>query len=289
MSDTINSSSRITSGAVAIVVTVAGLSILGAVGLWEGVSTPLSIVGIPWSAISTAVWLVYGGLLLAFFRKPARRAELRRLSVVLALAWGGLAVTNIAARANGAASQIAVNVSPTLDSTWSNVFVAPVIEETLKMLGIILLVLLPAARRIGSTAGMVVGALIGASFQVIENEVFTLQEILKTPETPGTVLVEMLLVRGLVGVFSHVVYSGAIGAAIGWFLTGPTSGRARRLLATIGVFILMVVLHSWSNWTAHEGQGIMYVLTMGVGLLVLILTLRFARSHSPATAAIPEA
>jgi hypothetical protein len=98
-------------------------------------------------------------------------------------------------------------------------------------------------------------------------------------------MIETLFVRGLVGVFSHLVYSGAIGAAIGWFLAGPTSGRWQRLAVTVGVFILMVVLHSWSNWTAHEGEGFMYLATMGVGLVVLIVTARFALSPSRMAAA----
>jgi hypothetical protein len=85
------------------------------------------------------------------------------------------------------------------------------------------------------------------------------------------------------------VYSAAIGAAIGWFLTGPTAHRMRRLAATIGVFVLMVILHSWSNWTDNEGQAIMYVLTMGVGLLVLIATFRFVRAQDPNAGATRDA
>jgi RsiW-degrading membrane proteinase PrsW (M82 family) len=73
--------------------------------------------------------------------------------------------------------EIAVHASAELDSTWTNVFLAPIVEETLKTLGIILLAFLPAARRFGPAAGLIVGALVGVSFQVVENEVFTLQEM----------------------------------------------------------------------------------------------------------------
>jgi RsiW-degrading membrane proteinase PrsW (M82 family) len=266
------------SGSIAIVVTIAALSILGAVGLWTDLALPLGTVEIQWVIISAAIWLAYGALLLGLFVRPARRAQVLGLGVLLALAWGGLAATDIAGRANSALVQIAGNLSAELDSTWTNVFVGPAVEETVKTLGIILLAFLPAARRFGPAAGLVVGALVGVSFQVVENEVFTLQEMFKAPDAALAVMVEMLFIRGVVGVFSHLVYSGAIGAAIGWLLAGPATGRWRRLAVTVGVFVLMVVLHSWSNWTAHEGEAILYVVTMGVGLVVLVVTARFALS-----------
>jgi RsiW-degrading membrane proteinase PrsW (M82 family) len=266
------------SGAIAIVGTIVVLSILGAIGLWNGLALPLSTVEIQWIVISAAIWLAYGALLLVLFVRPARRAQVLGLGALLALAWGGLAAIDIAVRANSALVEIAAHASAELDSTWTNVFLAPIVEETLKTLGIVMLAFLPAARRFGPAAGLVIGALVGVSFQVVENEVFTLQEMWKAPGAEVAVLAEMLFIRGIVGVFSHLVYSGAIGAAIGWQLAGPTTGRWRRLGVTVGVFILMVALHALGNWSAHEGEAILYVVTMGVGLLVLIVTARFALS-----------
>jgi RsiW-degrading membrane proteinase PrsW (M82 family) len=277
------------SGRIAIAATIVVLSVLGAVGLWDGMSLDMSVVGPLWSAISAVVWLAYGALLLVFFVRPARRAQVLGTGVLLALTWGGLAALNIAAEANGAAEAIASNVSADLDETWTLVFVSPAIEETMKTLGIVLLAFLPAARRFGPAAGLVVGALVGVSFQVVENELFTVHNMFNAPDDPGLVLLEMLFIRGLVGVFSHVAYSGAIGAAIGWLLVGPASDRRRRLSVTAGVFVLMVVLHSWSNWAAHEQEVILYLLTMGIGLAVLIVTARFALSPPRMTAAPPGA
>jgi RsiW-degrading membrane proteinase PrsW (M82 family) len=268
------------SGQLAIVVTIVALSVLGAIGLWDGLSFDMSVVGPLWSAISAVVWLAYGVLLLAFFIRPARRAQVLGVGVLLALAWGGLAALDIAAQANGAAETIASNVSDGLNETWTLVFVSPAIEETVKTLGIVLLAFLPAARRFGPAVGLVVGALVGVSFQVVENELFTVHQMFEAPDEPGLALVEMLFIRGLVGVFSHIAYSGAIGAAIGWLLIGPASDRRRRFGVTAGVFVLMVVLHSWSNWASHEQEVIMYLLTMGVGLAVLVVTTRFALSPS---------
>jgi RsiW-degrading membrane proteinase PrsW (M82 family) len=268
------------SGQLAIVVTIVALSVLGAVGLWDGMSLDMSVVGPLWSAISALVWLAYGALLLVFFIRPARRAQVLGVGVLLAIAWGGLAALDIAAQANGAAETIASNVSADLDETWTLVFISPAIEETVKTLGIVLLAFLPAARRFGPAAGLVFGALVGVSFQVVENELFTVHQMFEAPDEPGLVLLEMLFIRGLVGVFSHIAYSGAIGAAIGWLLIGPVADRRRRFGVTVGVFVLMVMLHSWSNWASHEQEVITYLLTMGVGLAVLIVTARFALARS---------
>jgi RsiW-degrading membrane proteinase PrsW (M82 family) len=102
-------------------------------------SVDVSVVGPLWSAISAVVWLAYGALLLVFFIRPARRAQVLGVGVLLALVWGGLAGLNIAAQANGAMETIASNVSADLDETWTLVFVSPAIEETVKTLGIVLL------------------------------------------------------------------------------------------------------------------------------------------------------
>jgi len=282
------SRTRLQSGTIVIVATIVALSIVGAIGLWQGSSLGRDVAGIPWTVVSAGVWLVYGVLLLSLFNRPARRAQLLGFAVVLALAWGGLAATDFAARANEAAGQIFANTWATVDSSWADVFAAPIIEETLKMLGILLLVFLPAARRLGPSAGMAIGAFVAASFQVVENEVYTLKGMFDAPDALFAALIETFFIRGVVGVFSHVVYSAAIGAAIGWLIAGPRDQRLRRLAATIGVFLLMVVLHSWSNWTAHEEEPIMYIVTMAVGLIVLVVTFRFARSQEPTADVIPE-
>lgn len=285
MSNSTTGSSPITrrSGTIAIVATIVVLGVLGANALWDGLTVSLAVVGTPWAVMTSAIWVVYGVLLLLLFVRPARRTQLLTIGAVLALVWGGFAATGIAARANEAVETIVANSLTSLDSTWFTVSFPPIIEETLKMLGILLVAFLPGARRSGATAGLVFGVLVGAGFQVVENEVYTLQQMFDAGGPSGSVLLEMFFLRGFVGVFSHIVFSGAIGAAIGWTLTAPRSDRLRRIALTVGVFILMVGLHSWSNWTALEGKGILHIVTIGVSLGVLIVTMRFARSHSPTT------
>jgi protease PrsW len=272
------------SGTVAIVVTILATGALGAIGLVVGQRVSLTITGGVWVAISLAFWAVYGLVLLLLVRKPARRAELLRLGTVLALVWGGLAATAVAVRANTAVFTIAANSSPGASGAWTTWAFAPAFEETIKTAGIILLALLPAAKRFGPTAGLAVGALVGVSFQVVENWVFTIQAIqhaLVTGGTPMSALLSMAFIRGIVGFFSHFVYSGVIGAAIGWaVVTGP-GNLARRVGAVALAWLSMVGLHMWSNWTTTAGAAGLYVVTMTLGLVAFIAVYRAVARWRP--------
>jgi RsiW-degrading membrane proteinase PrsW (M82 family) len=271
------------SGSVAIVAAIVTAGVLGAVGLVEDLREPLSIVSGTWVAISLAFWAVYGLVLLLLVRRPARRAELLRLGTVLALVWGGLAATDVAARANSAMFTMAANSSADAQGAWTTWAFAPVFEETIKTAGIVLLALLPAARRFGPGAGLAVGALVGVSFQVVENWVFTVQAIehaLTSGATPLSALLQMAFIRGVVGFFSHVVYSGVIGAAVGWAAATGPGHLGRRIGGVVLAWLLMVGLHMWSNWTTTAGAAGLYLVSMAIGLVVFIVVYRaVARWH----------
>jgi RsiW-degrading membrane proteinase PrsW (M82 family) len=272
------------SGSIAIVVTILAAGVLGAVGLVQDLRVPLSIVSGTWVAISLAFWAVYGLVLLLLVRAPARRAQLLRLGTVLALVWGGLAATDVAARANSAVFTIAGNSSPGADAAWTTWVFAPVFEETIKTAGIVLLALLPAARRFGPAAGLAVGALVGVSFQVVENWVFTVQALEHAVEngaTPLSALLQMAFVRGVVGFFSHIVYSGVIGAAVGWAAATGPGNLGRRIGAVVLAWLLMVGLHAFGNWTTTAGAAGLYLAAMAVGLVVFIVAYRTVTRWHP--------
>jgi RsiW-degrading membrane proteinase PrsW (M82 family) len=270
------------SGSIAILVTIILLSLLGAWGLFQDLRPTLAGIGLAWFAVALCSWLLYGALLLLAVRRPIRRAELFTAGALLALAWGGLAATDIAVRANGAVHELAqegVIAASAPSTVW---LVSPAIEETAKTLGIILLAALPAARRFGPAAGFAVGVLVGVSFQVVENVVFTVQAMLEGGGGSLAILLQMGFIRGVVGLFSHVAYSGAIGAAIGWAAAAAPGARARRAMGAVVVWVLMVSLHMFSNWTTTAQAGVLYLASMGLGLLVLIVAYRWvARQPGP--------
>jgi RsiW-degrading membrane proteinase PrsW (M82 family) len=272
------------SGSIAIVVTILAAGVLGAVGLVVDQRVSLTITGGMWVAISLAFWAVYGLVLLLLVRRPARRAELLRLGTVLALVWGGLAAADVAGRANTAVFTIAANSSADASGAWTTWAFAPAFEETIKTAGIMLLVLLPAARRLGPAAGLAVGALVGVSFQVVENWVFTIQAMehaIETGGTPLSALLSMAFIRGVVGFFSHVVYSGVIGAAVGWAAATGPGNLARRVGMVALAWVSMVGLHMWSNWTTTAGASGLYLVTMALGLVAFIAVYRAVTRWRP--------
>jgi RsiW-degrading membrane proteinase PrsW (M82 family) len=117
----------------------------------------------------------------------------------------------------------------------------------------------------------------------VENWVFTIQAMEHALENGGTflsALLSMAFIRGVIGFFSHVVYSGVIGAAVGWAaVTGP-GNLGRRVGAVVLAWLLMVGLHMWSNWTTTAGAAGLYVVSMVLGLVVFIVVYRtVARWH----------
>jgi protease PrsW len=272
------------SGSVAITVAILAAGLMGAISLVRDLGVTLTLAGGAWVGISLGFWAVYGLVLLFLVRSPLRRAELLRLGVALAMVWGGLAATDVAVRANTAVFTIAANSSPGASGEWTTWVFAPAFEETIKTAGIVLLALLPAARRFGPTAGLAIGALVGVSFQVVENWVFTVQAMEQAVEAGGAqwqALLAMAFVRGVVGFFSHLVYSGVIGAAVGWALVSGPGHRVRRVAVALLAWLLMVGLHMWSNWTTTADAGLLYLVTMGVGLAAFIVVYRAVTRWRP--------
>jgi protease PrsW len=271
-----------TAGRVAIISTMVLISVVGAIGLWQDTfSLALTILGPPWVAISTLAWAVYGLLLLLVLRKPMGGASLQRLAIVLALAWGGLGAVDVIGRANEAVLTMTRYASESADGSWSSFAIAPLLEETMKTLGIVMLALLPAARRFGPAAGLAVGGLVGISFQVMENLVYTLVGMIDAPDQAGAVLLQMGVIRGIVGLFGHVVYSGVIGAALGVLIVSGAGQRARGWAVFVGAFVSMVGLHMLGNWAADQGQALLYLVSMGAGLVVLVLVVRRVHRIDP--------
>jgi RsiW-degrading membrane proteinase PrsW (M82 family) len=105
--------------------------------------------------------LVY--LLDAYEREP--------LSLVLgALAWGAVAATSLAGLANHDWGAVVARLGgPDLAAQWTAAFTAPLVEETLKVVGVVLIYLIARSELNGLLDGFVYGAMVGLGFAVVEN------------------------------------------------------------------------------------------------------------------------
>jgi hypothetical protein len=84
-----------------------------------------------------------------------------------------------------------------------------------------------------------------------------------------------------VGFFSHIVYSGVIGAAVGWAaVTGP-GNRGRRVGAVVLAWLLMVGLHAFGNWTTTAGTAGLDIAAMAIELVAFIVVCRTVARWTP--------
>jgi RsiW-degrading membrane proteinase PrsW (M82 family) len=157
-----------------------------------------------------------------------------------AFAWGSLAATTLAISANTALFDLIAKLgSQSLADRWGAALAGPIDEETLKALGLLLLVLIAAAEIDTPIDGLVYGAFIGLGFQIVENF-----QYLTNPAFAGNgfsqthVVWELFLVRGLVGgIWSHAAYTGLVGLGIGYLVSRPDVPRARRVTLAVLAFV----------------------------------------------------
>ena len=118
-----------------------------------------------------------------------------------AFAWGSLAATTLAISANTAFFDLIAKLgSQSLADRWGAAIAGPIDEETLKALGLLLLVLIAAAEIDTPIDGLVYGAFIGLGFQIVEDFTYLTNPAFSGDGFSQTHVVwELFVVRGLVG------------------------------------------------------------------------------------------
>ena len=182
-----------------------------------------------------------------------------------AFAWGAVVAVSVAIIANSALLSIVSKLGGAeFTQDWWPAIAGPSTEEVLKALGIVVVVLI-ASRQVNTLLdGLVYGAFVGLAFQVSENFLYTVDKLQTTlfSETPGSVVGDMLLLRGLgLGLWSHAVYTAIAGVGIAYFVTRTDRSLAHRWAVAIGLLIVAWLFHFVWNapWWGRHTSG-----TLGV-------------------------
>jgi RsiW-degrading membrane proteinase PrsW (M82 family) len=134
-----------------------------------------------------------------------------------AVAWGALVAVGTAVPANVAVQQLLAKLaSPSLATTWGPAIAGPTVEEPLKMLGVVVIVLV-ARQHINSLVdGCVYGAFVGLGFQVVEDMMYSANAVDLAGHTDNVApVVATFLLRGFLGgLWSHTVFSAVAGAGV---------------------------------------------------------------------------
>jgi RsiW-degrading membrane proteinase PrsW (M82 family) len=182
----------------------------------------------------------------------------------LAYFWGALVATGlglvIRVAAMGPASEIFDETAALFDTTnfgvqivdrnvlfeWlETALAAPLVEEALKALAVLILLFL-APRLIGSVRdGIVYGALVGLGFAVAETALFIGGRFANAGIAPFLAQVVPRFVFG--GINGHAIYSALFGAGLGLAVEAERGSWVRKTLLVIGGFLLAVSAHAMSN------------------------------------------
>jgi protease PrsW len=168
--------------------------------------------------------------------------------LVFAFLWGGLVAVAGAFVLNTYGLELIARSRWTDPFATGAVYLAPVTEETLKGLGILLIYLLRRREFDGVIDGIVYGGIIGAGFAFSENILY-LGRAYDLYGDEG--LTATFIVRGIMGPFGHPLFTAMTGIGIG---IAVTSRRPLvRVVAVLGGWVCAMLLHSLWNFSALAG------------------------------------
>ena len=162
---------------------------------------------------------------------------------------------------------------------WSAALTAPVIEETYKYLGIVVLYLIARAEFDDLLDGFVYGALIGLGFAVAEDLMYFIFNFGGSVEA---VIQGFYLRVVLSGLYGHVTFTGIAGIGFAYFVTHRADRTlARRLAVAIGLFVLAMGAHFfWNSPLLDFLPDFLYTTVKGLPFLIgLVLLLYLARKR----------
>ena len=190
--------------------------------------------------LSWALVLVYAvPVALLIYRLDLFEREPKTM-IAGALLWGGVIATSLAVFGNEAWLSVVGKVaSPDFTGQWGAAVVAPGVEETLKLMGVVTLYLIASSEFDGVMDGFVYGAMIGLGFTVVEDVSYFIIAAAAVPgaaDQSGPVLSTFLMRVGAGGLYSHVLFTGLTGMGFAYLVTQRAAALPRRL----GVAVLLI-------------------------------------------------
>ncbi|MCT1385704.1 PrsW family intramembrane metalloprotease [Brachybacterium sp. p3-SID1565] len=174
--------------------------------------------------------------------------------LLIAVLWGAAVAAGSSFLLNSINGRIFYAVGGEGFATWAGpVISAPLVEETTKGLGLIVLMLLARRYFNGPLDGMIYGALIGGGFAFTENIIYYTR-ILEGAGAFGVVI--LFVMRGVLNIFGHAIYTSLTGVIMGYVVRkwGTIIGLLSFLVATWpGMFLHAV----WNLFAAFEGLPVM--------------------------------
>jgi RsiW-degrading membrane proteinase PrsW (M82 family) len=174
------------------------------------------------------------------------------VSTVLAVVLEEAAIARLAGLFNDEAALVDTSqlgyqfASPSELFDWLETsFIAPLIEEGVKALALILIFLLLPTEANSMRDGIVYGGLVGLGFAVVESAVFIVSGYTATGEP--SYLSQLIPRFVLFGVNGHALFTALFGAGLGLARQSIDFGWIRRILFIVGGFLLALAAHAMFN------------------------------------------
>jgi RsiW-degrading membrane proteinase PrsW (M82 family) len=213
---------------------------------------------LPWgiTTFAVAVTFVLGVVLTLLIRWLDVYRGIPTPLLVAAFVWGAVVATGWGAVAN---EDIIALVSKLLGgatgSQWGAAISAPVVEETLKVLGVAAVILIGREFVRRPTHGMFIGAFCGLGFQLVEDVLYAVQGAFSPVATSDfAAMVSVVSVRTLTALDSHWLMTAMTGLALGYALTRHDRSWTRRLLVVVALFGVTWWIHFFNDSPLIEDQ-----------------------------------
>jgi RsiW-degrading membrane proteinase PrsW (M82 family) len=199
------------------------------------------------TSLTVVLWTLYSVPFFLLVRRLDLLEPEPPLFLAAAFAWGSIVSVSIAIVANESMRSIMTKVGGVeFTQRWFPSLSAPSTEETLKALGLVVVILIARRQVTSILDGLVYGFVVGLGFQVTENLIHTTDTIgssVMSVRATRTAL-DVFVLRGFaLGMWSHAVYSALTGVGIAYAVLSPTVSKVRRAVVASLAFAFAWLLH----------------------------------------------
>ncbi|MEJ8814452.1 PrsW family intramembrane metalloprotease [Variovorax ureilyticus] len=250
-------------------------------------------------------WALYTVGFVVLFRAMDLLDQHPPAAYVLAFAWGGLGAAHLSAPANNAIQSLAAKlVSPEFAAVWGPALAGPITEEFLKLAGVILIILTARNQFRTEVSVLIVGAMAGLGFQVVENLNYTVRSAMNFPsDSQVQPVLWDLVTRGVLsGLWTHAAFTAVASYGLALFMLRPERTRAARIGMAAGCFVLAWAMHFvWNSpwmedWFSDDFPGLaLLLLAKGLPVLFAVTLIWHAATretgaylHTLAASLVPE-
>jgi len=240
-------------------------------------------------AIMIAItYVLYTALVLWIFRRIVKWERPTKPATALAFIWGLLVVGAFQLVANGGIAQLLLAAGGVkFYNDWAPAFSASFTEEALKAAGVLVALAVSARRPKTALFVFFIGATVGLGFQVLENVNTTFGYALGTDSTNIKALGFIFGFRAvMLGLFSHIMYTGVFALGLGYFLTRKDRGFGKRFGVLLSGIVFAMGAHFFNNSpflkATFPDSPVGNLIKAIVPFMIFVIALVVARRHAKA-------